>query len=131
MRRRTEVEFGASKEDPDFGRDLIEALEEVRAHVRGDITLPAAEPMSSMHVKAIRRRVAKGPKDFQRRFGVPARTLEGWEQGRGMDQTARVLLTVIEREPGGGTGAEGGRIGARRGGSSARFRRMNSARTKV
>jgi len=30
---------------------------------------------------------------------VPARTVEGWEQGKKVDVAARVLLTVIEKEP--------------------------------
>ena len=57
------------------------------------------EPIPAARVKAIRKAVAKSPKEFERRFGVPARTLEGWEQGRGIDVTARVLLTVIEKNP--------------------------------
>lgn len=43
--------------------------------------------------------LAKSPKDFERRFGVPARTLEGWEQGRKIDAARRVFLTVIEGAP--------------------------------
>lgn len=50
-------------------------------------------------MQAIRKAVAKSPKAFERRFGVPARTLEGWEQGRRVDVAARVLLTVIEHDP--------------------------------
>jgi putative transcriptional regulator len=33
-------------------------------------------------------------------FGIPVRTLEGWEQGRRQpDPAASVLLRVIERNP--------------------------------
>jgi DNA-binding transcriptional regulator YiaG len=55
--------------------------------------------MSADQVRAIRRRLAKSPREFERRFGVPARTLEGWEQGRRVDVAAAVLLTVIDRNP--------------------------------
>jgi len=85
-----------------FGRALEQALREVAAHQRGEIALPSriVTPMRPEQVKAIRKAVAaKSAGEFERRFGVPARTLEGWEQGRKLDQTARVLLTVIEREP--------------------------------
>jgi putative transcriptional regulator len=85
-----------------FGRALEQALREAAAHKRGEIALPSriVNPMRPEEVRAIRKSVAaKSPVEFERRFGVPARTLEGWEQGRKLDQTARVLLTVIEREP--------------------------------
>ena len=47
----------------------------------------------------IRTTLAKSPKDFERRFGIPARTIEGWEQGRKLDVASSILMTVIEREP--------------------------------
>jgi putative transcriptional regulator len=51
-------------------------------------------------VKAIRRSVAKTSREFSRRFGIPVRTLEGWDQGRRQpDPTASVLLRGIERNP--------------------------------
>ncbi len=93
--------FGTAKNDTEFGRALIAGLEEALAWKRGEIELPTYEldPMSPERVKKIRKRAAKSPREFERRYGVPARTLEGWEQGRKLDVAARVLLTVIEREP--------------------------------
>ena len=87
--------------DTDFGRDLIESLREVRDHLDGKIALPTriVTAMPAEQVRRIRKAVAKSPKEFEQRFGVPARTLEGWEQGRNVDATARVLLTVIEKNP--------------------------------
>lgn len=95
-----------------FGRDLEGAFREVLAHQRGEIALPTriVTPMLPEQVKAIRKSVAKSPREFEQRFGVPARTLEGWEQGRKLDLTARVLLTVIEREPEAVERALGGRM---------------------
>jgi putative transcriptional regulator len=84
-----------------LGRAIEEGLREAAAWKRGEIELEVRtiEPMGPARVKAIRKSVAKSPREFERRFGVPARTLEGWEQGKKVDVTARVLLRVIEKEP--------------------------------
>jgi putative transcriptional regulator len=68
-----------SKKDTKFGNELLEALEEVRAHRRGEIALPS--------------------RVVERRFGIPARTVEGWEQGRKLDVAASILMTMIENAP--------------------------------
>jgi putative transcriptional regulator len=86
----------------DLGRAIEEGLSEALAWKRGELKLEVREidPMPAERVRSIRRAVARSPREFERRFGVPARTLEGWEQGRRKpDLTARILLTVIEREP--------------------------------
>jgi putative transcriptional regulator len=85
----------------ELGLELEAGLREAIAHRRGEIALESriVEPMPASRVKAIRKAVAKSPKDFEKRFGVPARTLEGWEQGRKVDVASRVLLKVIEKEP--------------------------------
>lgn len=90
-----------SKKDTSFGKDLKQALEEVRAHRRGEIALPTrqVDVLSARRVKAIRSALAKSPKEFERRFGIPARTIEGWEQGRKLDIAASLLMTMIERVP--------------------------------
>jgi putative transcriptional regulator len=87
--------------DTAFGKDLIAALKEVHAHRKGEIALPTREipSMSAVTVKQIRKSVARSPREFERRFGVPARTVEGWEQGKAIDVAARVLLRVIEKNP--------------------------------
>jgi putative transcriptional regulator len=90
-----------SKKDTKFGNELLEALEEVRAHRRGEIALPSrvVDVISAKRVKSIRTSLAKSPKDFERRFGIPARTVEGWEQGRKLDVAASILMTMIENAP--------------------------------
>ncbi len=90
-----------SKKDTKFGSDLMQALKEVQAHRRGEIALPSRnfDVLSAQRVKAIRTALAKSPKDFERRFGIPARTVEGWEQGRKLDVASSILMTVIETEP--------------------------------
>jgi len=85
----------------ELGLQIEAGLREAIAHARGEIALESrvVNMMPPARVKAIRRRLAKSPKEFERRFGIPARTVEGWEQGRKVDATARVLLTIIDREP--------------------------------
>jgi putative transcriptional regulator len=84
-----------------LGLEIEAGLKEVLAHRRGEIRLAGRviEEMSASRVKASVRKVSKSPKDFERRFGVPARTIEGWEQNRKIDVAGRVLLTVIEKNP--------------------------------
>lgn len=95
------AKLGVSKKDTDFGCDLIAATNEALAHKQGKIALSTRviENMSAARVKEIRKKVAKSPKEFERRFGVPARTLEGWEQNKKIDVAGRVLLKVIEKDP--------------------------------
>jgi putative transcriptional regulator len=90
-----------AKDRTTLGREIEAGLREAIAHRRGEIALEGrvVTPMSADRVKAIRKRVAKSPKEFERRFGVPARTVEGWEQGRKLDVAGRILLTVIEKNP--------------------------------
>ncbi|MBA3810865.1 MAG: transcriptional regulator [Caulobacteraceae bacterium] len=84
-----------------LGLEIEAGLREAIAWKRGEIALPVriVDPFPAARVKAIRKAVAKSPKEFEHRFGVPARTLEGWEQGRRVDVAARVLLTVIQHNP--------------------------------
>ena len=86
----------------EFGKALVQGLQEVLAYRRGETELETVDydVMPPARVKAIRKRVAKSARDFERRYHIPARTVEGWEQGRRKpDMTARILLQVIEREP--------------------------------
>ncbi len=91
------------KKTSEFGEALIEALEEVVAWKRGEIELEVVEypdPMPAAQIKAIRKKVARSTKDFERRFGIPASTLNNWEQGRRRpDPASRLLLRVIEAAP--------------------------------
>jgi DNA-binding transcriptional regulator YiaG len=95
------VKIKPGVKDTDFGRELLTAFKEVRDHRKGKIALPTREVeiMSAARVKQIRKSVARSPIEFCKRFGVPARTVEGWEQGKKVDVAARVLLMVIEKYP--------------------------------
>lgn len=85
----------------ELGLEIEAGLRDAIAHRRGELVLESrvVSSMPAQRVKAIRRSVAKSPKEFERRFGIPARTLEGWEQGRNLDVAGRILMQVIERNP--------------------------------
>jgi putative transcriptional regulator len=87
-----------------LGRDLEEAFKELAAHLRGEIEVESyevpADLLTPTRIKAIRRKVARSTKDFERRFRISARTMEAYEQGRRKpDAAMQTLLRVIDREP--------------------------------
>src|SRR5271168_3050308 len=86
------------------GDDLVGAFEEMARHLRGEIELEAHDlpsgVMTPAQIKAIRSKVASSTKEFERLFGIPARTMESYEQGRRkLDGAMRALLRIIDREP--------------------------------
>ncbi len=86
------------------GDDLVAAFEEMAKHLRGEIQLQAHElpggAMTPAQIKAIRLKVASSTKEFERLFGIPARTMEAYEQGRrNLDGAMRALLRIIDRAP--------------------------------
>ena len=85
-----------------IGREVDEALGEVLAHVRKERALPCrvVDDPSAQRIVSIRKRMKLSRQKFADLFGLDARALQEWEQGRRVpDLAARVLLTVIEREP--------------------------------
>ncbi len=84
------------------GREVEGALSEVLAHVRGEVDLPCriVDDPSAERILALRKRMKLSRQKFADRFGLDARAVQDWEQGRRLpDRAARVLLTVIERDP--------------------------------
>ncbi len=84
------------------GREVEEAVGEVLAHVRGEVELPCriVDDPSAKRILALRKRMKLSRRKFADRFGLDARAVQDWEQGRRLpDRAARVLLTVIERDP--------------------------------
>jgi putative transcriptional regulator len=85
-----------------IGRDVEEALGEVLAHVRGEIDLPRriVDNPTAERIIQLRKRMKLSRRGFAERFGLDARAIQDWEQGRRVpDRAARVLLTVIDRDP--------------------------------
>lgn len=86
------------------GEDLVEAFKEMARHLRGEIELEsyeiASDAIGPTQIKAIRLKVASSTREFERLFGIPARTMEAYEQGRrNPDGAMRALLRIIDREP--------------------------------
>jgi putative transcriptional regulator len=84
------------------GQEAEEALGEVLAHVRGEVALPCriVDDPAAEHILALRKRLKLSRQKFADRFGLDARAVQDWEQGRRVpDRAARVLLTVIDRDP--------------------------------
>ncbi len=85
-----------------IGNQTEEALGEVLSHVRGEIDLPCriVDDPTAERIRALRKRLKLSRQKFADRFGLDVRALQDWEQGRRVpDRSARVLLTVIDREP--------------------------------
>jgi putative transcriptional regulator len=85
-----------------LGLEVEAALNEVVDHLRGDIALPTRliDAPASADTLAVRKKLGLSRRRFAERFRLDPRTVQDWEQGRRTpDQAARVLLTVIEREP--------------------------------
>ena len=89
-------------ERTELGREIETALGEVLAHVRGETELPCriVDDPAAGRIVALRKRFRLSRQKFADRFGLDARALQEWEQGRRVpDKAARVLLTVIDRNP--------------------------------
>ena len=87
------------------GDDLVEAFQEMAAYLRGEIRAESYDlpddVLTPQRVQAIRRRVARSTKEFERQFRISARTMEAYEQGRRRpDAAMQALLRIIEKEPG-------------------------------
>jgi putative transcriptional regulator len=89
----------SSVKETTFGADLIEGMELVLAHQRGEDELEQVWP-KPIDVKAIRKQVKMSQAQFSRTYGISKRALQEWEQGgRQPDSAARAYLTVIAKEP--------------------------------
>ena len=74
------------------GREVEEALGEVLAHVRGEVDLPCriVDDPSAERILALRKRMKLSRREFADRFGLDARAVQDWEQGRRLpDRAAR------------------------------------------
>ena len=86
----------------ELGHEIETALGEVLAHVRGQAELPCriVDDPSAQRIVALRKRLRLSRQEFADRFCLEVRALQDWEQGRRVpDRAARVLLTVIDRDP--------------------------------
>lgn len=82
------------------GKKIIAGLEEALRFARGEETDARVTVIEIPDVPAIRNKLGFTQEQFARSFGVSLGTLRNWEQGARLPEgPARVLLTVIDREP--------------------------------
>ena len=89
-------------ERSDIGQEIETALGEVLSHVRGESALHGriVDDPGAERIVALRKRLKLSRQKFADRFGLDVRAVQDWEQGRRLpDRAARVLLTVIDRDP--------------------------------
>ena len=86
-----------------IGKDIIAGLDDAIAYAEGDRARARAILASApeeVNVRAVRRRLGLTQKAFAARYGFALGSLRNWEQGhRRPARAARVLLTIIDREP--------------------------------
>jgi len=85
--------------------ELVDGVGEMRAHREGRLTLRThhveARPLPALtaaEVRQIRERLDMSREVFARTLHVNTRTLEGWEQGRGVTQDTAVVLLLLVRD---------------------------------
>jgi putative transcriptional regulator len=87
----------------EVGQSIIRSLQEIRAWQREKSQLTIIEvpdPIPPTRIKAIRKKAARSVRIFSERFGLPAKTVQQWEQGaRRPDAASSLLLEVIDANP--------------------------------
>jgi putative transcriptional regulator len=81
---------------------IMAGLQDALAYTKGDKTRGRATTFEArdLDVGKVRGKVGLSQDEFARAFGVSLGTLRNWEQKRVRpDGPARVLLTVIDRDP--------------------------------
>lgn len=87
----------------EVGESILRGARDALAYARGDKSRGRATVVhvpEQVDVKAVRKRLGLSQTAFAARFGVSIGTLRDWEQKRRRPEgPARILLTVIDREP--------------------------------
>lgn len=82
------------------GQKVLRGLSEAVAHARGDASKVVVHAPARVNVKAIRKRTGLSQDAFAKRFGFTLDSIQNWESDRREPTgAARILLTVIDREP--------------------------------
>lgn len=81
----------------EFGQDLIQAMRETLAHVKGEGSAIVHDPIDP---KAVRKRAKLTQEQMAPLMGMSVSGYRKWEQGaREVSGPALTLLRVLEREP--------------------------------
>lgn len=82
------------------GQRMIASAQEALAFVQGEDNGCKVHVPDSIDTARIRKKINMSQSQFAAYFGVNARTVQEWEQGRAIPSgAARAFLTVIDREP--------------------------------
>jgi putative transcriptional regulator len=84
------------------GRSLLKGLTEINEFLGGKRSLRAYQYdiPNPVNVREIREKIGLSQPQFAARFAISPRTLQEWEQGRTVpDSAVRAYLTVISRNP--------------------------------
>ncbi|WP_303980658.1 DNA-binding transcriptional regulator [Dongia mobilis] len=85
------------------GHKIVAGLREAIAYAKGgpaQVRVSQFNVPENIDVRELRERLGMSQSEFALRFGFSVGTLRQWEQGRRYpDGAARVLLTVIDRNP--------------------------------
>lgn len=87
----------------DDGQRIVDGLDEAIAWTKGDERAARLIPWqapTSVDVKSIRAKLGMSQRAFAACFGLKLDSLRNWEQDKRVPETtARVLLTLIDRDP--------------------------------
>lgn len=85
------------------GGKIIAGLRDALAHADGEpsgVKETVVRVPTDIDVRKVRAKLNMSQEEFARRFGFSVGTLRGWEQKRRSPEgPARVLLTIIDRQP--------------------------------
>ncbi len=82
------------------GQKVLRGLREAAAHARGEPSAVVVHAPAKVNVKAIRARTGLSQDAFAKRYGFTLDSIQNWESSRREPTgAARILLTVIDREP--------------------------------
>ena len=86
-----------------LGGEIIVGLENAVRYAKGSkagTVEHRVEVPTRVDVRSVRAKLGMSQQRFAERFGISTATLWNWEQGRRQPEgPARVLLTIIDREP--------------------------------
>ena len=92
----------SSNKSTKLGRVLVDSARQIARHMRGEIELPmkVARVVPDVDVRAIREGQGLTREQFAERYGLQARAIQEWEQGRRKPEPAvRAYMLVIKNQP--------------------------------
>ena len=85
-----------------LGRVLVDSAKQIARHMRGEIDFPmkVVHVVPEVDVRAIREGQGLTREEFAERYGLQARAIQEWEQGRRKPEPAvRAYMLVIKNQP--------------------------------